>query len=109
MLRLRGGLHRAACRPRRDDRHTGRRAGIILLLGADHADGKPLHRTDSGFSVRAAMQLSAGITADVEFTLLAGAAAANATTGYALRVRMRAYEAFDLPGSLVTIPIVVKR
>lgn len=55
------------------------------------------------------MQLSAGITADVEFTLLAGAAAANATTGYALRVRMRAYEAFDLPGSTVTIPIVVKR
>ena len=60
-------------------------------------------------TTRARLQLSAGMTTDAEFTLPAGSAGPDGSTEFALRIHMRVYEAFDLPGSTITIPIVVRR
>lgn len=65
------------------------------LLALDGAEFAPSQRT----TVRASRLMSAGMTMDVGFTM-------PAEFGYALRIRMLPYEAFDTPGTTVLVPLV---
>lgn len=94
---------------------SNERIDVSLMRGDSISEWRVIARDGASLppsqlrSTRARLMMSAGITSDVEFTLPPSAVKADGTTGYALRVHMRVYEAFDLPGSTITIPIVVRR